>query len=479
MPSRHALLFVLGLISFGISALFFTKTIGEFSLIIAYVAFFAALIATMLGMKMLCTHKTVQRKKEAFSGLCELVEYMPYGIFILNQNGTILAHNTVAMTALGYKEGDLIEKSCSVLFSGKPPQQIAEQNFSDISEENAAFQCKNNALLGVRYGMKQIILDSENTPSFLLFFSDITKEKEIKEELENYQENMQELVDQQTFSLLAILEESTKTTEEARVALKKAERADKAKSEFLANMTHELRTPLHAILSLTNINMKDRTLNDPEKLKKNLQLVSASGNHLLMLLNDLLDLSKLESGSVTYNFDTHDIRMIVEKVITQLSSLIKEKHLCIDIVEEPDTPLSISLDKTKITQLLWNLLSNAIKFSRPKQSITVALDAASLPDPEKGQHISSIAISVIDHGIGIPEGETETIFDKFVQSTKTKTGAGGTGLGLAICREIAQGHNGKIWAENNIGAGAKLTCVIPVEQTAFLDKDKEENQAAA
>jgi len=237
-----------------------------------------------------------------------------------------------------------------------------------------------------------------------------------------------------------------------------AEIANRTKSEFLANMSHELRTPMHGILSYASFGV-DRIDSVPrEKLQEYFLEITDSANRLMLLLNDLLDLAKLEAGKMDYSMETHDTKTILEECIVDFKALADEKQIYLRY-DHPPEPCRAWFDYNRIGQVLRNLLSNAIKFSDEGQEIVINLthDITEL----YGEKRDAIRISVIDNGVGIPENELEAIFDKFIQSSKTKTGAGGTGLGLPICKEIVANHKGaKIWAENNPNGGTIFNLVL-------------------
>lgn len=219
-----------------------------------------------------------------------------------------------------------------------------------------------------------------------------------------------------------------------------AEKMSKAKSEFLSNMSHELRTPMHAILNFANMANKFLEKNEKEKVVKYLDNIHVSGKRLLGLLNDLLDLSKLESGKAEFSFASKDINQLIDQSLNEVESLLVAKKLTVKFINSEGLK-SLMIDGGKVSQVLINVLSNAIKFSPQEGEIEIKTE-----EVERDGALG-VNISVKDEGIGIPEGEEEAIFDQFVQSSKTKTGAGGTGLGLSICRNIVEGHRGKIWAE--------------------------------
>lgn len=250
--------------------------------------------------------------------------------------------------------------------------------------------------------------------------------------------------------------------EEADYAREFAEQANIAKSEFLSNMSHELRTPLHGILSYTSLGISKNKEASPEKILGYFTTIKSSGERLLSLLDNLLDLSKLESGKMEFRFHKADLKETTAKALVELHGVIEEKKITVNI-DQAKIISRAYFDENKILQVIINLLSNAIKFTPSGKSIFITFEKTTLPKEhaEGTKEQSAVSLSIIDQGIGIPEDELGAVFDKFIQSSKTKTGAGGTGLGLAICQEIIDGHKGRIWAENMPDGGAKFTFILP------------------
>ncbi len=249
-------------------------------------------------------------------------------------------------------------------------------------------------------------------------------------------------------------------------AKQQAEVANMAKSEFLANMSHELRTPMHAILSFSEMGLKRYETAPPEKLYRYFDKINISGHRLLKLLNELLDLAKIEANMVSYNFKTHDISHIIHDVLSEYEALIKKHQLRINFAAI-NFSTCLSIDNEKIERVVNNLLSNAIKFSPQEGEISFLITQHEIIS-STGESQPALQLSVKDQGIGIPEDELETIFDKFIQSSKSQTGAGGTGLGLAICKEIIHAHDGKIWAQNNGDGekGALFSIELPIRRAS-------------
>ncbi|WP_228028245.1 PAS domain S-box protein [Chitinibacter fontanus] len=257
------------------------------------------------------------------------------------------------------------------------------------------------------------------------------------------------------FTDIAQLKEIEKRLVDAKDA---AENANMAKSSFLANMSHELRTPMHAILSFSEMGLAKTSkleLAEAQHLNRYYERINASGKRLLVLLNDLLDMSRLEANKMTYDKGKHSLQLIIRMAIAEMGSLLAGKQLQLEF-NEGQEDISTIFDKARITQVIVNLLSNAIKFSPNGASIDIQINQVDLLD----NGAPAISIEVRDHGPGIPESELETIFDKFIQSSRVRMG-GGTGLGLAISRQIMLDHGGQISARNHPEGGAVFTILLP------------------
>ena len=269
---------------------------------------------------------------------------------------------------------------------------------------------------------------------------DISNRKRIEAELREHRDNLSRLVAEQTSDLLH--------------AKESAERANQLKSEFLTNMSHEFRTPLHGILSYARLAETRLGKVPPEKLADYLARIRQSGERLTNLVNDLLDLAKLEAGQQHFNCHAANLRATVERVCADLQALCSSRKL--QIRHEVQTCSTVAwLDTHQLMHAIQNLLSNAIKFSPEGSTITL-----SYTDGQLGRH-EALLFRVRDQGVGIPPGEEERIFDKFIQSSATKTGAGGTGLGLAITREVMKGHRGRVSVRNHPEGGAEFELAIP------------------
>jgi len=260
------------------------------------------------------------------------------------------------------------------------------------------------------------------------------------------------------------LEQEVETrTQDLRKAVEEAEKSDKAKSAFLANMSHELRTPLHGILSFASFGMKKSATASEEKIKKYFTLINDSGSRLKVLLDDLLDLSKLEAGKMLLNKSSVNLLKVFESCVAEQEAVLKNHNIKMEYRASSTLP-DVKCDKNRMGQVLMNVLSNAIKFSPDNSQITFAAKIKSIIN-DRGDSIEVIEICIQDQGKGVPENEIEAIFKKFVQSESNEYKSGGTGLGLAISKELIQAHGGKIWCENAEDNGAIFSFHIPVIET--------------
>ena len=246
----------------------------------------------------------------------------------------------------------------------------------------------------------------------------------------------------------AQLERAREQAEESRL---RAERADQVKSQFLASMSHELRTPLNAILNFTEMMSLGMVGEITPQQKDILEKSLRSGRHLLDLINDVLDVSKMQSGMLALFVEEHiDIREELTAVVTAAQSLLRDKP--VKLVEDFEGALpNITGDRRRIRQILLNLVSNAAKFTE-KGTVTISAHRQN----------GDMVFGVIDTGPGIPLEQQERIFLPFVQTEAGIRQVNGTGLGLAISRHLAEAHGGKLWVESTPGHGSAFYVSLPL-----------------
>jgi signal transduction histidine kinase/cell division protein FtsB len=249
----------------------------------------------------------------------------------------------------------------------------------------------------------------------------------------------------------ALADNVNRTSEELGHLYEQLQTASRHKSEFLANTSHELRTPLNAILGYTEL-IQDGIYGDvPDAIREVLDRVQSNGRHLLGLINDVLDLSKIEAGQLELSIAGYSMENVVQTVATATGSLAAEKQLKVRIMMSDDMPQGEG-DERRITQVLLNIVGNAIKFTEAGE-VTVQAAAAN----------GAFEVSVADTGPGIGASDRERIFDAFQQVDSSITRQkGGTGLGLSISKKIVELHGGRIWVESELGRGSVFRFTLPV-----------------
>ena len=256
----------------------------------------------------------------------------------------------------------------------------------------------------------------------------------------------------QTFAAQSVLAiQNARLFQEIGEKSRQLEVASQHKSQFLANMSHELRTPLNAILGYTELILDEIYGETPEKMRSVLERVQRNGKHLLGLINDVLDLSKIEAGQFTLTLVEYSVKDVVHNVFSAVESLANEKKLALRVEMPKNLPVGRG-DERRLTQVLLNLVGNAIKFT-DEGEVSVKASA------NNGAYM----VSVCDTGPGISTADQGKLFQDFQQADNSATKKkGGTGLGLAISRRIIEMHGGRIWVESSLGHGSTFAFTVPV-----------------
>ncbi|WP_370574286.1 PAS domain-containing sensor histidine kinase [Methanomethylovorans sp.] len=362
-------------------------------------------------------HDVTDRKQaekallESESKFRSYITNAPNGIFIIDANANCLEVNTTAGMLTGYSEEELTGMNFNDLIA-QEYRKIADQNLLDLKNNGSvfvelSFMRKDETICWLRIDASKL-----SETRYLVFASDITEKKKAEHSL---------------ISGKMMAEENSRI-----------------KSEFLANMSHELRTPLTAIIGFSDLlNIQ----HFGELNNKQLEFVghiSKSGKHLLNVINDVLDLSKIESGKMDLECEYFPVSKLIDEVQKSLYPLAVRKGIEVSISNN-NKEHEIFADKLKLKQIMYNLLNNAIKFTPDNGLISVVVKRAG----------NTIEVSVSDTGIGIPVHMREEIFDPFVQvDASSKRKYGGTGLGLALTKRFVEMHNGKIWVESEEGKGS-------------------------
>jgi signal transduction histidine kinase len=237
--------------------------------------------------------------------------------------------------------------------------------------------------------------------------------------------------------------------------------ADRSKNQFLANMSHELRTPLNSIIGFSSVLLESTKTTVAARLYKFLENIHTAGNHLLELINDILDLSKIEAGKMELRLDEFDLRDTIAAVERVMKGFAAEANVRITSSIDPEVPV-VKLDEGRLKQILFNLLSNAVKFSPNGGPVTV--NATFIPRDVSPIAVDSVRIDVKDNGIGMTSEELSRIFQEFYQTEQgRRSRRGGTGLGLSLTRNFVELHHGRIDVQSIPGAGSTFTLVLPVD----------------
>ncbi len=284
---------------------------------------------------------------------------------------------------------------------------------------------------------------------------DITERKKAEQELEQYRHHLEKLVEERTAALL--------------IAKEAAEAANIAKSTFIATMSHELRTPLNAILGFSELMSRDETVTRVQK--ETLSIINRSGEHLLSMINDVLDISKIEAGRVELDSRPFDLIKLLQDIGNMIGARAANKQLRFNLEIASDSQQYIKADSGKLRQVLVNLLDNAIKFT---QQGGVILRAHSQPLPAGMTMMLMLIIDIIDSGVGISQDQQEDLFKPFVQVAKGNAEVKGAGLGLTISKLLVELMGGRISVSSIVGVGSTFKIELPVSIATIDDIAVEE-----
>jgi len=357
---------------------------------------------------------------------------------------------SVYETMLGYKEGELIPNIDTWINSVHPDDMSQVQqtlnDYFDGKEEiyhvELRLRCKDNSWKWVMCRGKVIKKDSSGNPITMMgLHTDIGKRKALEMELLQEKEH--------------------------------ADKANEAKSHFLSSMSHELRTPLNSILGFSQLLENDLLEPLTEDQADSVSYILKSGNHLLTLINDILDLSKIESGNIDLSIEPLILNTILDECISLISPFAETYEISITQQNRPDDNLKISADYTRIKQVILNLLSNAIKYNSKKGNVTLICT----PIEDK------LHITIKDTGLGIAKEKQDKLFSPFERLGVENSEIEGTGIGLVICKELIEKMSGSIGFKSEVGSGSVFWIEIPLAietqqkemQTEIFSEETEEN----
>jgi signal transduction histidine kinase/CheY-like chemotaxis protein len=376
------------------------------------------------------------------------------------QNSVITEINTIMLKAGGYTfSKEMIGKNLGKIrnvkieFLKQSARNFIENNYR-FSNHTSKIPLQDGSIAWVRRSAFGEIKNNRLIRSWSIV-EFITKEKEQQEELEQYRTRLEQIVEDRTQELTHEIEVRKKTEKDLIEAKEAAEAANVAKSEFLANMSHELRTPMNAIIGFTDILIEQIR---EDKFRRYLDRIQKSGKALLSLINNVLDLSKIEADKIVIQQTPLHTSRFFEEIWEIFSHKIMEKNLEMEIVIDPELPEVILLDEVRFRQILLNLVGNAVKFTH---SGSIRLNCrAEYPKGESSSCLD-LKVSVTDTGIGIPRDKLNIIFDAFEQQNEQIASRyEGTGLGLTISLRLTEAMGGTLTVESEEKKGSTFTLTI-------------------
>jgi PAS domain S-box-containing protein len=377
--------------------------------------------------------------QDALRKLSQAVEQSPEAILISNLDAEIEYVNQAFLNSTGYVLSEVLGQNSRLLQSGQTPRSTYESLWRTLKAGDVwngeLINKRKNGEIYYEYAIISPIRQSDGSVShYLAIKQDITERKRIGAELDQHRHHLEELVNQRTAELAT--------------AKDVAELANRAKSAFLANMSHEIRTPMNAIIGLTR--MLQNGVPEAEQQDK-LSKIRESADHLMAVINDVLDISKIEAGKLVLESLHFDLQQVMARAVTQISERAQAKGLAIQVEPPPQLDCHLLGDPTRLTQALLNYLVNAVKFTE-QGSIKVR---SQLIEQSDGQ--ISLRFEVEDTGVGIPPETIGRLFKAFEQADNSTTrNYGGTGLGLAITGRLAELMGGEAGVSSTPGSGSSF-----------------------
>ncbi len=383
--------------------------------------------------------KTMEALRSSEKKYKGLADSLPEAIYELDLDGNITYTNQTAMKFWGYTKEEIENRINISQVLTKENTKRAKVNLQKVLQGEKIGYIEYDALRkdGSTFPLRtyvECIYHQHQPVGFRGIAIDITQQKAIAEQLQK--------------------------------AKRDAELANQAKSVFLANMSHEIRTPLNAIIGFAKLLEKEDL---GQKAKQYIHTISSSSDTLLALINDILDLSKIEAGKLEIKYKPLNISSILNEVAKMFSFKIAEKNIDIKVEVDPSLHFDVFLDETRVRQIILNLTSNAVKFTSEGTVKLIAKKKLSI----KNANLTDIYLVVEDTGIGIPQNQQKKIFDSFKQvKGQSQSKFGGTGLGLAITKKLVEIMGGTIQLESKKGMGSKFTILIP---DALIVKEEYKN----
>ncbi|GAB4486407.1 MAG: hypothetical protein OHK006_14240 [Thermodesulfovibrionales bacterium] len=401
--------------------------------------------------------KGVSRSRALYMRLMESTDDM---ILVADPHGFIVTSNEQASQALGYAPEELVGKTIAGIIGEEEERSIQRSLAKKPSLRG--FTATVSGAGGRRFDARlnaSLVRDQEGHALGAVYvLHSLKEESELRQALEKKTGELEELNANLEKKILQRTEEFEKSNREL-------ERVNQVKGRFIANISHELRTPLNSILGFSSVLLEKTFGGLTDHQERYVRNIHAAGKHLLELINNVLDMAKIEAGKHEMIYETFRVYDLIEEVLNIMKSFADSKAIEMNVRIDEHVDL-ITADRIKVKQILYNLLSNAIKFTPEAGKVGVMVSpgrsaaAAAGAGSEEGEHLK---FSVWDTGVGIAEADRERIFDEFEQVDSTLAREyGGAGLGLALSKKLVELHGGEISVDSTLGQGSIFSFTIPV-----------------
>ena len=382
-----------------------------------------------------------------------VIDVMIDGVTITDMQGRVIDANRAVVEQFGYEREEIIGETPGELFivEKESPRFFEAIKFLLSGEpiEASDYLCKRKD--GMEFPVSvslSLLRDTEGEPYAIVAVSrDITERKRMEQEIQGKNEQL----DAQNEELQSQAEELMAQQHELMEKSREVEEANRLKSEFLAHMSHELRTPLNAIIGFSELMLDKVPGKINEEQRQCLDDILESGKHLLHLVNDVLDLSKIESGKVEFKMENIALPEVIEPLARTMMPILTSRKQSLEVEIEEGIP-PVYADEAKLEQVLLNLLDNSSKFTPNGGKLKI----------EAMRENGWCQVTVIDNGIGIKKEDQKRIFEPFSQLDNPLSRKSGAGLGLALVNQIVKRYGGQIWVESKYRKGSRFTFTLPV-----------------